>query len=393
MSATRGLLRRRGRRGIRNDEIESRVSDDYHLMTLAILAISTFGGAVVMWHNRRLGKAFAALSLATLAERAWLVWYIGTRRDPNKALAIAVDAATLATSMVAAARLTPPGQYCSPWGTIAGSSTPAYPHLGGEQVGWASTALVSAGTVLGFHLNGRGRRDLTLRGVSDGLAHMRGAALSVAAASSFRVVAERLSEAAGAVEVQQAATSTAAERERLYGVIHDHTLYGLEQIAGPDPPDVETARKIARIEADRLRLRLGVAEGEGHVPWSVLAGEFADDGLHVEIEVAEGVTDLALEPEVLSAGLAALREALRNVVKHAGPATARLALRTQGPVFEAEVVDDGLGFDPGTVQRGYGLTHRLQAGVEAAGGRVEISSAPGLGTRVQMWLPIKTDRG
>lgn len=207
-----GLLRRRRRRrGIRTDEIESRVSDDYHLMTLAIIAISTVGGVVVMWQNRRLGRVFNTLSLATLAERAWLIWYLGTRPDPNKELAITIDAATLAASMVASARLSPPGQYCSPWGTIAGSSTPAYPHLGGKRAGWAGTALLSAGTVLGFHLNGHGTRDVTLRGVSDGLAHVRGAALSVAAAASFRYVAEHLSEVASQVEAQQVATSSAAE--------------------------------------------------------------------------------------------------------------------------------------------------------------------------------------
>lgn len=392
MRSASALLHRRGRRGIRTDEIESRVSDDYHLMTLAIIAISTFGGAVVMWHNRHLGKAFKALSLATLVERAWLVWYLGTRRDPNKELAIAVDAATLATSMVTAARLSPAGQYCSPWGTIAGSSTPAYPHLGGKQVGWASTALVSVGTVLGFHLNGRGRRDITLRGLSDGLAHVRGAALSVAAASSFRAVAERLSEAAGEVEVQQVATSSAAERERLYGVIHDHTLYSLEQIAGPQPPDVETARKIAKVEAERLRLRLGVAEADGHVPWSALAVEFSAAGLHVEVEVAPEVDTLAWDPAVLAAGLAALREALRNVVKHAGSASARLVMWTDGTVLVAEVSDRGAGFDPMAVAHGYGLARRLR-GVEAVGGRIAIDSAPGQGTCVRLHLPTSVQGG
>lgn len=90
---------------------------------------------------------------------------------------------------------------------------------------------------------------------------------------------------------------------------------------------------------------------------------------------------------MLSAGLVALREALRNVVKHASVSSARLSLWTEGSVLVAEVADDGLGFDPDAVDRGYGLIHRLQTGVEAAGGQVEIHSSPGRGTRVRLRLP------
>jgi signal transduction histidine kinase len=80
------------------------------------------------------------------------------------------------------------------------------------------------------------------------------------------------------------------------------------------------------------------------------------------------------------------REALSNVGRHAGAATCRVSLyRTEdGAVLEVD--DDGRGFDPARPSAGHGLRN-LRERAEALGGRAEITSAPGEGTRVRVTIP------
>jgi signal transduction histidine kinase len=80
------------------------------------------------------------------------------------------------------------------------------------------------------------------------------------------------------------------------------------------------------------------------------------------------------------------REALSNVGRHAAAATCRLSLyRTEdGAVLEVD--DDGRGFDPARPGGGHGLRN-LRERAAALGGRAEITSAPGEGTRVRVTIP------
>jgi len=81
------------------------------------------------------------------------------------------------------------------------------------------------------------------------------------------------------------------------------------------------------------------------------------------------------------------REALSNVSRHAQAATCRVSLyRDQGGAI-LEVDDDGRGFDPATpTGTGQGLRN-LYERAERLGGRAEISSTTGQGTRVRVTIP------
>ena len=81
------------------------------------------------------------------------------------------------------------------------------------------------------------------------------------------------------------------------------------------------------------------------------------------------------------------REALSNVSRHAEAATCRVSLYrdTDGAVLEVD--DDGRGFDPAAATgTGQGLGN-LRERAESLGGRAEIQSAPGEGTRVRVRIP------
>jgi signal transduction histidine kinase len=83
------------------------------------------------------------------------------------------------------------------------------------------------------------------------------------------------------------------------------------------------------------------------------------------------------------------QEALTNVRKHARAHEVELALRRRGPLISLSVRDDGSGFS----QRAHVVrpdSHGLVGMRERAkllGGRLQISSPPGKGTRVVARVP------
>jgi signal transduction histidine kinase len=81
-------------------------------------------------------------------------------------------------------------------------------------------------------------------------------------------------------------------------------------------------------------------------------------------------------------------EALQNAAKHAGPgASATVRLSDEDGLVRFEIEDDGVGFEPQSIEHGAGLAN-IADRVSAAGGNVCISSVRGRGTRVQGQLPV-----
>lgn len=81
-----------------------------------------------------------------------------------------------------------------------------------------------------------------------------------------------------------------------------------------------------------------------------------------------------------------VREALSNTRAHAGIRTATVTAREDGGRIEVRVRDRGRGFDQTLVpEHRHGLSESIVARMNAAGGRVEIDTAPGRGTSVKWW--------
>jgi signal transduction histidine kinase len=129
----------------------------------------------------------------------------------------------------------------------------------------------------------------------------------------------------------------------------------------------------------------------------VLADRQLDQALHrlaAELEQKVGVvTVVEVDPQAAAAlaGVAAevvqlAREALSNVSRHAQATTCRVSLYEDAGTVVLEIDDDGCGFDPATARpEGQGLGN-LRARAKAIGGRVELDSHPGEGTRVRVQL-------
>ncbi|MEX0701417.1 MAG: PAS domain S-box protein [Planctomycetales bacterium] len=113
-------------------------------------------------------------------------------------------------------------------------------------------------------------------------------------------------------------------------------------------------------------------------------------GLQVEVDAGPGTEP---EGEELRTFLfQAARELLFNAVKHAGVGEARVTTRlAEDDELLLLVEDAGRGFDPAAADHeeadgGFGLFH-VRERTEMQGGRMEIDSAPGEGTRVALYLP------
>jgi signal transduction histidine kinase len=104
--------------------------------------------------------------------------------------------------------------------------------------------------------------------------------------------------------------------------------------------------------------------------------------------------DLGSVPRrVLDAAFVVLREAIANAAKHAGAREVEIVVAVEGDELVVEVRDRGRGFAPDATldgpHFGLDLMHRT---VEEVGGRLEVGSSPGSGTRVAARLPVR-ERG
>jgi signal transduction histidine kinase len=161
---------------------------------------------------------------------------------------------------------------------------------------------------------------------------------------------------------------------------------------------VNRARREVRATLEDARqavwdLRHGTAHGKrlGSLP------EFArqlsrDTGVPIDIEISGEA--MALEDGMDRNLFAAAREALRNAITHGQPKNVRLLLCYEPGQVRLEVIDDGLGFEPGEARLAgghYGLLG-MRERMEQMGGSLRLISHHRQGTRVVAELPIGRNR-
>jgi PAS domain S-box-containing protein len=82
------------------------------------------------------------------------------------------------------------------------------------------------------------------------------------------------------------------------------------------------------------------------------------------------------------------QESLRNAVRHSGAGRVTLALAAEAGTLLLEVSDDGHGFEASAPHPGRLGLRSMRERAAAAGGHVEVVSAPGGGTRVVASVPV-----
>jgi signal transduction histidine kinase len=200
-----------------------------------------------------------------------------------------------------------------------------------------------------------------------------------------------------------------AERERLSREVHDTLAQGYTSIvvlaqtaaaALPGDPRLATERLGVIEEVARENLAEARAMVAAFAPVALdsatlvealqrLAERFGrETGIATRLDTAalDGVdTGLSRTEEIVL--LRGSQEALANVRRHASASAVVLRISRVGSQVSVHVEDDGIGFDPAAAA-GVGLAG-LRDRAEEVGGAVDVTSTPGLGTRVTVRVPVR----
>jgi two-component system sensor histidine kinase UhpB len=113
-------------------------------------------------------------------------------------------------------------------------------------------------------------------------------------------------------------------------------------------------------------------------------------GLRIDVDAEDASGDLPPEAELATYRI--VQEALSNILRHAHATHASVRIAHEDGALVVTVQDDGRGFDPANAISAEGGGLGLFGMKERAGyigGRVEITSAPGRGTRVRAEIPLR----
>ncbi len=189
-----------------------------------------------------------------------------------------------------------------------------------------------------------------------------------------------------------------AERAVQHRMLHDTVLQSLEAMALSRPgasaaEELDALRRLARAEASQLRARIESDAGGSGTAGSrplgeklaALAAEMARDGLRAQVVVAE-LDDETLSEARQLAVRDAVREALRNTMKHAGTDKVVVRVEERSGGIATIIRDHGTGFGP-EAHPGFGISESINARLAEVGGNATVESTPGNGTRVTLWVP------
>lgn len=265
-------------------------------------------------------------------------------------------------------------------------------YLTGTVALWTVARGVPSGLVLtavGIPL--RYLMDIDVAGVIGGTGMLLAA---VATAMGVLVLVGLGTRLALAIGIRQGRT---AERARGDRTLHDTVLQSLEVMAMESPEDeadpraqLRKLRNAARAQANQVRRGLASYDVDGSTAGlgaelAGLATEMARDGLRAQLVVAD-IPDDILSDVRLVAVRDAVREALRNKIKHAGTGSVVVRMDERDGDIAVITRDHGVGYDEGGCPAGFGVSNSMRARLAEVGGRCHIESWPGRGTRVTLWV-------
>ena len=116
-------------------------------------------------------------------------------------------------------------------------------------------------------------------------------------------------------------------------------------------------------------------------------------GVRWQMEVAPQLEHQHLSPEQRRALYLIFKEAVSNIARHAGCRRASCRITFEQQTLVALVADDGRGLPVETQHNGRGGRglENMRARAAGIGGRLEVESEPGGGTRLRLVLPLRSD--
>ena len=227
--------------------------------------------------------------------------------------------------------------------------------------------------------------------------------LIVLATLILRVLTQQLTHAARERErlLHAAIDASDGERRRIARDLHDGVV---QDLAGTTFSVSALARDatLDRSHRSSLQSAAGSLRGSLKALRSLLA-EIHPPDLHAEglaaaladLIAPAGAAGIAASVSVEGAETASderaalvwrvAQEAVRNALRHSAASTLAVTVRGDGHRLTLEVVDDGVGFEPGSEQKAESFGLRgLRSLVDEADGTLEVRSSTGEGTTVRM---------
>ncbi len=136
-------------------------------------------------------------------------------------------------------------------------------------------------------------------------------------------------------------------------------------------------------------LRPTVLDDLGWLPAIQFLADAVSRRAHLPVEVLSTVTGRLSAP-VETALYRAVQEALANVVRHSRAGRVLIQATREGGSVVCQVADDGIGFEPAVPDGRAGLGLKgMRERLNAVGGRLQVISLPGDGTRIRLQVPVQ----
>jgi PAS domain S-box-containing protein len=217
---------------------------------------------------------------------------------------------------------------------------------------------------------------------------------------------------------QQRSLAMMREREQLARELHD----GIGQVLGfaslkmgatrkliadgkPDKADDQLAHlesAVAEAHADVRETILNLRTApSGEKPFFASLQHYLDGyrqnyGIQVDLSVSAGVDESLFNPEAQMQLFRILQEAFSNARKHAETDCVWASFELEGSTLRVRMRDNGKGFDPDRAVAArsthFGLRF-MRERAEQLGGSLQVNSAPGQGTCVEVTVPVGERRG
>jgi signal transduction histidine kinase len=223
------------------------------------------------------------------------------------------------------------------------------------------------------------------------------------AGHKLQVLSQRL------VEVQE------TERRHIARELHDEigqSLTAAEMnlqaaLQSPDPDGLErrleqsiqaVERVLEQVHDLSLNLRPSMLDDLGLEPALRWYTHRQSELTGMQAEFRADPLEDRLDPVIETECFRVAQEALTNVVRHARARTVKVELSRRDGHLHLKVRDNGVGFDVNALRReavggaSLGLLS-MEERASLAGGGLELNSAPGSGTEVHAWFPIKWQTG
>lgn len=207
-------------------------------------------------------------------------------------------------------------------------------------------------------------------------------------------------------------TAQEEERKRIARGLHDETMQSLSAVLMKidmcklldEPPSQEKIEEVRLIVYNTLNdlrtviqdLRPSILDDLGlmaAIGW-LLDKHLWSKGIEYFLNII-GDHNRRFEPHLEAALFRIIQEAIVNIARHSEAENVIVIMKIGANEISLDIEDDGKGFDVGSALkrtedgRGLGLLG-MKERVYLRDGKVLICSEPGAGTRISLWLPIKS---